>query len=127
MLTVFAMVVVAAVPFAAVFALFAWTDRRRRQRRDVEIGQIALTDRIHERFGAVAAPVLCRRRDGWQVRIAVPVDRPALTKALLDVVFETISSRERHRSALRIIVTRQPQGATSGAGVGFRWESLPCT
>ena len=110
MLTVFSGLIVAAVPFVALVALFVWTDRRQRRRRDVEIGQIALTDRIHERFGAVAAPVLGRRRDRWQVRIAVPFDRPALTKALLDLVLETVSSRDRH--SFEIIVTQ---------------ESLPCT
>ena len=128
MLRVLALLVVAAVPFLAVLALFAWTDRRKRRRRDVEARQIALVEHIHEQLGAVAAPVLRRRRDGWQVRIAVPFGRPALTEALLDVVVHSVASSDGDRRSLEIIVTRQPDRANSRAGAGgLQWESLPCT
>lgn len=127
MLTVLT-IVVAAVPFLVVFVLFAWIDRRRGLRGDVQVRQIALIDRIHERLGAVAAPVLRRRRDGWQVRIAVPFDRPTVTKALLAIVLESLALRDDHGHSLEIIVTRQPpvREAPRGAG-GVRLESLPCT
>jgi len=65
MLTVLA-VIIALVPFAALIAALAWTNRRERLRRDVHARQVALTDSIHERLGAVAAPVVRRRRRGWQ-------------------------------------------------------------
>ena len=121
MLTAFAIVVVFAVPFVALFALFAWTDRRQRRRRDVEARQIAMMECIHERLGAVAAPIVRRRRDRWQVQIAVPADRPGLTKALLAIISETVAPPDGHRRSLEIVVTRQP------AAGGLRWESLPCT
>lgn len=76
MLTVFG-ILVATAPFVIVFALLAWTSRRERLRRDVQTRRVALTDSVHERLGAVAAPVVCRRRRGWQVTVAVPSsDRP---------------------------------------------------
>ena len=99
MLTVFA-VIVALTPFAALLAALAWTNRRERLRGDVHARQVALTDSIHERLGAVAAPVVRRRRRGWQVRVAVPFERPALTEALLAIVMESFGSPE-------IVLTRQ--------------------
>ena len=61
-------------------ALLAWTSRRERLRGEVVARQIALTDAVHERLGAVIAPVVRRRRrGGWQVRIAVRFERPAVT------------------------------------------------
>ena len=121
-------VLVLALPFLGLFALFAWVDRRQRLRHDVQARQIALVDRIHERLGAVAAPVLRRRRDGWQVRIDVPFHRPGLASMLLDVVLESLASDDGHQRMVEIIMTRQPERATNGAGAGgFRWESQPCT
>jgi hypothetical protein len=79
-------VLIAIAPFAVVIGLLAWTAWRERRRREVEDRQIVLTDGIHERLGAAAAPIVCRRRRGWQVRMAVPFQRPAVTEALLAIV-----------------------------------------
>jgi hypothetical protein len=119
-------VLVAVMPFAVVFGLLAWTGRRRRLRHDAELRQIALIDRIHARLGAVAAPVVRRRRDGWQVRIAVPSDCPAVARALLAVVRDSFAPAVGRRGALEIIVTRQADGKPAGGGP-VRWESLSCT
>ena len=79
-------IVITAAPLAAVLGLLAWTSRRERLRGEVVARQIALTDAVHERLGAVVAPVVRRRRrGGWQVRIAVPFERPAVTEALLAI------------------------------------------
>src|SRR4030095_15638272 len=108
-------VIVALVPFAALIGALAWTNRRDRLRRDVHARQVTLTDSIHERLGAVAAPVVRRRRRGWQVRIAVPFERPAVGEALLVIVRKTCSRRDR--TALEIVLTRQPDPrATKLAG-----------
>jgi len=64
-------VLIAIAPFAALIGALGWTGRCERQRREVQARQVALTDSIHERLGAVAAPVVRRRRRGWQVSIAV--------------------------------------------------------
>lgn len=119
MLTVLA-VIVALVPFAALIAALVWTNRRERRRGRVHARQVALTDCIHERLGAVAAPVVRRRRRGWQVRVAVPFERPALTEALLAIVMESFGS-----GSLEIVLTRQldrPAPKPAGAP-GARKES----
>lgn len=118
-------VIVALVPFAALIAALAWTNRRERLRRDVHARQVALTDSIHERLGAVAAPVVRRRRRGWQVRIAVPFERPALIEALLAIVMESFSGSDRGRGSLEIVLTRRlDTPAPKPAGVsGARKES----
>ena len=114
---------VATMPFAVVFALLAWANDRERRRRETLARQIALTDNVHQQLGAVAAPLVRRRRRGWQVRIAVPFERPAVGEALLVIVRQTFSRRDR--TALEIVLTRQPDPrATKPAGrrrVG--WES----
>jgi hypothetical protein len=106
MLTVLA-VIVAVAPIAALIAALAWTNRRERRRCEVHARQVALTDSIHERLGAVAAPVVRRRRRGWQVRVAVPFEHPALTEALLAIVMESFAGSDRERRSLDIVLTRQ--------------------
>jgi len=118
-------VLIAIAPFAALIGALGWTGRCERQRREVQARQVALTDSIHERLGAVAAPVVRRRRRGWQVSIAVPFERPALTEALLAIVLEAFTSADRDRRSLEIVLTRQlDTPATNPAGApGVRRES----
>jgi len=102
-------IVIAIAPFAAVLGLLAWAARRDRRRAELRARQIALTETIHERLGAVAAPVVRRRRRrGWQVCLAVPCERPAVTEALLTVVREAFAPCRSERP-LEIVVTRQPE------------------
>ena len=118
-------VIVALVPFAALIGALAWTNRRERLRRDVHARQVALTDSIHERLGAVAAPVVRRRRQGWQVRIAVPFERPALTEAILAIVMEWFGGSGRKGGSFEIVLTRRvdtPAPKPAGAS-GARKES----
>jgi len=98
---------IASAPTAVVFGRLAWANRRERLRRDVLACQIALTEAVHERLGPVAAPMLCRHRRGWQVRIAVRFERPAVTEALLATVLEAFPPLERDPRSLEIILTRQ--------------------
>lgn len=100
-------VLVAIAPFAALSGALAWTSRRERRRLEVHTRQVALTDSIHERLGAVAAPVVRRSRRGWKVRIAVPFERPVQTEALLALVLEAFARPDRDRHALEIVLTRQ--------------------
>jgi hypothetical protein len=96
----------AAAPFAAVLALLAWAQRRERRRHEVQARQIVLTEAIHERLGAIAAPVVRRRRGRWHVCLAVPFERPVVVEALLAIVRETFAPRDRR--SLEIVLTRQP-------------------
>ena len=115
---------IAIAPFAALFGGLAWTSRRERLRCEVQMRQVALTDSIHERLGAVAAPVVRRRRRGWQVRIAVPFERPVLTEALLAIVLEAFTRPDHDRHSLEIVLTRQTDAPAKPASAHrVRWES----
>jgi hypothetical protein len=118
-------VLVASAPFAVVLALFAWTSRRERLRRDLQARQVALTDCVHERLGAAAAPLVRRRRGGWQIRIAVPFEQPALIEPLLAIVLETFATRDRDRRLLEIVLTSRPDTPKTklAEADGVRWES----
>ena len=122
-------IVIATAPLAVVVGLLALTGWCERRRLDVEARQIALTDSIHERLGAVAAPLVRRRRRGWQVCIAVPFERQAVIESLLPVVLEAFALRDRDRRSLEIVLTRQPETlATKRAGGhGVKEESLSWT
>ena len=119
-------IVIASAPFVVVFGMLAWADYRERRRRDVAERQIVLTDSIHERLGARAAPVVRRRGRRWQVRMAVPFERPMLVRALLAIVRETFVGDSR---SLEIVLTRQPEMRVTkaSAGRGVERESLSWT
>jgi hypothetical protein len=118
-------VFVALAPLLGLIGLLAWMSHRERLRRDAQARQIALTDSIHERLGAAAAPVVRRRRHGWQVNIAVPFERPAVAEALLAIVLEAFAPLDRDRGSLEIVLTRQldAPATTPARARGVRWES----
>jgi len=87
MQTLLQVVMVVLVPAAAVLALVTLARRVERARAEAVTRQIQLTDAIHRELGAVVAPFVTRGRRGrWRVSMAVPLDRPALVGAVLDVV-----------------------------------------
>jgi hypothetical protein len=104
MITLVGIFVIAAIPFVAVSALLRLVERRQ-DRRDLQRNQqIMLTDAIHWELGAVAAPVVSRRRDGgWRVSMAVPIDRPAVVAALLRVTARHFAS-EKAAERLEIVL-----------------------
>jgi len=114
--------IVIAAPLAAILGLLAsvlgllvWTSRRERLRGEVVARQIALTDAVHERLGAVVAPVVRRRRGGWQVRIAVPFERPAVTEALQAIVLEAFAPLSHDPRSVEVVLTRQSALAGTAA------------
>ena len=110
MTTLIAILAIAAIPFAAVSALLRLVERRQ-DRRDLQRDQqIMLTDAIHWELGAVAAPVVNRRRGGgWRVSMAVPIDRPAVVTALLRVTARHFAAE---KAAARLEIVLRPD--TSG-------------
>ena len=118
--------VIAIAPYAVVLALLAWANRREHRRRDVQARQIALTDSVHERLGAVAAPIVWRRQRRWHVRIAVPFERPAVIEAVLAIVREMFAPHDGDRRSLEIVLTRQPRRSAlpPAGGRDVRKESL---
>ena len=75
-------------PLVLTVALLAAAERRDR-RVQKEIGrQIALTDALHARLGALVAPVVRLRGNRWRVNVAVPIERPAVVNAVVTTVDE---------------------------------------
>jgi hypothetical protein len=118
---------IAIAPFAVVAGLLAWTAWREQRRGAVRELQIALTDVIHERLGAAAAPWVRRRRRGWQVRMAVPFHRPAVTEALLAIVLEVFAPSGRDPGSFEIVLTHQPRTSAASLARGVGRESLSWT
>jgi len=94
-----------AIPFVAVSALLALVERLQNHRDSERDRQIMLTDAIHWELGAVAAPVVSRRRGGWRVLMAVPLDRPAEVAAILGVTQRHFSANENGTGPLEIVLT----------------------
>lgn len=97
----------AASPVILTVALLMGADRRQ-QRVQAEVGrQIALTDALHARLGALVAPVVRRRGRLWQVSVAVPVEDPVIAGAVLATVDE-VFGRAAYELRLRQQVPPAP-------------------
>ena len=81
-------VLIFAAPFTVLAALVTLIQRRHQRRQAEVLRQIALTDALHARLGAVVAPVVRWRHRAWQVAVAVPFERPAIVAAVLTTVQE---------------------------------------
>ena len=123
---------IALTPFLVVIALLRLADFVS-ARREASLGrQIALTNAIHRELGAVAAPVVSRRPGGgWLVSMAVPLDRPGTTAAIVRIT-ERMFARTDGVDPLRILLTpaatRPVTGASAGSSgrrVGSAASALP--
>ena len=124
---------IALTPFLVVIALQRFADFVS-ARREASLGrQIALTNAIHRELGAVAAPVVSRRPGGgWLVSMAVPLDRPGTTAAIVRIT-ERMFARDGGVDPLRILltpaatrpVTGGSAGSSSGRRVGSAASALP--
>jgi len=69
-------IMIALLPFLAVWALLDLSRRIQRRREERVARQIALTDAIHRELGAVAAPEVTRSLSGtWTVSMRLPLHR----------------------------------------------------
>ena len=91
-----------ALPVAAFLAVAALVDRRQARRHAAVARQIAVTDAVHLRLGAVAAPVVRRRRSGWEIEVAVPFEQPAVVAGVLTSVDEIFG-----RAPYAVVLQRQ--------------------
>jgi hypothetical protein len=123
---------IALTPFLVVIALLRLADSVSARRDARHTRQIALTDAIHRELGAVAAPVVSRRPGGgWLVSMAVPLDRPGTTAAIVRIT-ERMFARDGGVDPLRILLTpaatRPVAGASAGSSgrrVGSAASALP--
>ena len=93
----------------------------RRKRRETVIGrQIALTDALDERFGAIVAPAVMKPLFGpWEVRIAMPFLRSAVVARMLSVIDDVFADGEPMPSSpYRIIFTVAQNAHRSGSARG---------
>ena len=89
-------------PFVLTAVLLLAVERRQRRRQVEVTRQIALTDALHARLGAVVAPVV--RQDGrrWTIDVAVPMERLAIVSAVLATVHDVFG-----RAAYEVRLHRQ--------------------
>ena len=99
-------VLILAVPLTALAAVVMLTERRRQRRQAEVLRQIALTDALHARFGALVAPVVRWRHRAWQVAVAVPFERPAIVATVLATVQEMFG-----RVRYEVVLNRQAPAA----------------
>ena len=121
-----AIFVMLALVFLVVRVLLVFVDRREDWRELCRSRQIELTDTIHWELGAVAAPVVRRRRPGgWLVSMTVPLDRPALVAKILEVTgrhfaalpaerFEIVLTPDRSSAWPRAAESATPRSAPTG-------------
>ena len=110
-------------PLALTVALLLAVERRHRRVESDVARQIALTDALHARLGALVAPVVRQRHGVWRVSVAVPVEQPRIVGAVLAIVDEMFG-----RAAYELRLSRQvpvaPRAATlrpARAGRALSW------
>ena len=104
-----------------------------RKRREMVIArQIALTDALDGRFGAIVAPVVTRPFfRSWEVRIAMPFLRSAVLAPMLSVIDDVFADGEaRPSSAYRITLTVAEDSRRAGSKRGMggpeeQWAHAP--
>jgi len=103
----------AASPIVLTVALLAVAERRQRRVQSEVSRQIALTDALHARFGALLAPVVRHRGGVWQVSVALPAEDPRVAGGVLttmDEVFGRVACELRlSRRAPLAAVTSAPR------------------
>ena len=99
-------VLILAAPIAALAALM-WLTARRQARRQAEIlRQIALTDVLHARLGALLAPVVRWRHRAWQVAVTVPFERPEVVGTVLTAADQVLGG-----ARYEVVLSRQTPAA----------------
>jgi hypothetical protein len=99
-------VLILTAPLTVVAALVMLIERRQQRRQAEVLRQIALTDALHARLGALVAPVVRWRYRAWQVAVAVPFERPAIVAAVVATV-QDVFGRVRYE----VVLSRQTLAA----------------
>jgi hypothetical protein len=110
----------------AVLATLMWlVECHQRRRRDEIVRQIALTDALHARLGALLAPVVRRRHRLWQVAVAVPFGQSGVVATVLDTVDQVLG-----QGRYEVVLSRQAPArpaARSRRSAALGEESLSWT
>lgn len=120
--TLLTVAIVIALPFAALVAILTLADRRERARQRALQRQVAVTDAMHREFGALLAPVVRRRAGGrWQLRMAVPLEEPAVVGTALAIAHRTLTAAEpcgRIDDVEMVLVPQEPAPSRPRATAG---------
>ena len=73
-------------PIVLTAAVVIAVDRRQRRLHTRIARQVALTDALHARLGALVAPVVQRQHGAWRIDVAVPMEQPAVVNVVLQTV-----------------------------------------
>ena len=95
MLDVLGLAIVVLGPPALIVTLLVLSTHVQRARADVVARQIAVTDAIHRELGAVVAPVMRRGWRAWELRMAMPLERPNLVAPVLAVAHHALAHYDR--------------------------------
>jgi hypothetical protein len=106
-------------PIVLTAGLLVAADRRQRRVQARIERQIALTDALHRRLGALVAPVVRGQRRAWTVEMAVPMEQPAVVTAVLAAV-EEVFGRVAYEVRLRRQVPPVPVTPARCAAVAVR-------
>lgn len=101
----------------------------RARRQAVIVRQVALTEALDARLGALVAPVVRKPLRGpWEVRLSVPMLQPAVLARILAAIDEVFSDvGTRSPSAYRIVLWVAPdvrRAAGRGSLVGMPVDTL---
>ena len=125
-------IMIALLPFLAVWALLDLSRRIQRRREERVARQIVLTEAIHRELGAVAAPDVTRSLSGeWTVSMRLPLEREdtvgVITRLTQDV-FRRLDRQDPPRLRLvlipqvarpwqrgRVVTSTRPAGRLSRA------------
>lgn len=115
------------------FALFGGpmilVDWLRKRRQTAIERQVALTDALDGRLGALVAPVVTKPLFGpWEIQIAVPCLRSAAAAGILSVVDDVFSGVDgRSASTYRIVLSAKPDSLreTRATRSTKRWAGGP--
>ena len=109
---------IALTPFLVVLALLRLAESVSVRRDARYARQIALTNAIHRELGAVAAPMVTRRGGGWLVSMAVPLDRPGTTAAIVRITERMFAPAGGGADPLRILLTPAATRSVAGTSAG---------
>src|SRR5688572_29134249 len=102
---------VALAPLLVVTALLLLSARLQHARQRRAALQVAITDALDRELGAVVAPVVRGRSwRAWELRMAVPFERPAIVGAVLAIAHRALA-HDRATDGMRIVLV--PQAAPS--------------
>lgn len=102
-------IMIALIPFLAVWALLDLSRRVQRRREKRVARQIALTDAIHRELGAVAAPEVTRSLTGeWTVSMTLPLHREGMVGVITRLTQDVFRRLDRQDSPrLRLVLIPQ--------------------